>query len=508
MVYSDYKFRNLITILFVLLGFVLVLLQTHTYNLGVTSDGVNYIEVARNIMKGHGIVNDVGDFINHWPPLYALVLAGFSKLLNLDPFLSGKYLNAILLGVTFLVFNLILNLQRTTDKIRILLNILLLFSISLNIYTWFLSEPLFITILLIALYFFRKWTILKKPYLLILSGLSFSFLILTRYAGIGFVGGLLIYLLISNKETILSRIKNCFILMASIAPITSIWFLYSNERAGDLANRSFSFHPIALENILSFGKTILSWILPFQSNLQLAIIGVILFGIFIYVIFKTPNLNTNLRTVARLNKNHLYIFGLTIVCYLLFIVLSISFIDAAIPMDSRIMAPIFPLLLFLISPFLAFYISKPFKITVLNFLFIIIFILSVNTAIVSWFTAIDEGQGITSKKFKDSETLQRLPQFLDKEIYTNDVNYISLYFPETSQQLKPLPKWLLPGNMTEDVNKEAEILKMKEAIENNEAVLIYFNTVNWKFYQINSEDIRKIFTDRPIIEIDDGFIIE
>jgi hypothetical protein len=221
-----------------------------------------------------------------------------------------------------------------------------------------------------------------------------------------------------------------------------------------------------------------------------------------------PNFKNNLRILGRFNKNHLYIFGLTIVCYLLFIVFSISFIDAAIPLDSRIMAPIFPLLLLLISPFLAFYFTKPFKFTVINFLFIITIVLSVNTSVLSWYTAIYEGQGITSEKFKNSDTLKKVPQFFEKEIYTNDVNYISLYFPETSQQLKPLPKWILPGDMSKDVNMEAEILKMTESIRNHEAVLIYFNTINWKFYQINSEDILKLFANRAVINTEDGFIIE
>jgi hypothetical protein len=98
-----------ITLLFCVASFFLLLFLTSNYNLGMTSDGFNYIEISRNILNGKGIVNNNGEIVNHWPPLYPISLAIISQITNLDPFESARYLQAFLLFSTFFVFNLILN---------------------------------------------------------------------------------------------------------------------------------------------------------------------------------------------------------------------------------------------------------------------------------------------------------------------------------------------------------------------------------------------------------------
>ncbi len=85
-------------ILLSLLGVILVFINTSSYGPGISSDGMEYISAADNLLRGQGFTNFHGGVYILWPPLYPLILAGLRLLTGLDVIVAGWILNAVTFG--------------------------------------------------------------------------------------------------------------------------------------------------------------------------------------------------------------------------------------------------------------------------------------------------------------------------------------------------------------------------------------------------------------------------
>lgn len=69
------------------------------YGAGVARDSVEYLATGMHVAQGRGFVTFDDTPFRFWPPLYPLLLAGLT-VFPLDPFLTGGWVNALLLGVS------------------------------------------------------------------------------------------------------------------------------------------------------------------------------------------------------------------------------------------------------------------------------------------------------------------------------------------------------------------------------------------------------------------------
>ncbi len=81
------------------LGAALVMARTLPHGVGLTHDSLYYIEVARNVLAGEGLVNHDGAIHTIWPPGYPLLLT-VAGLGIADPHTIAAPLNAVLFGLT------------------------------------------------------------------------------------------------------------------------------------------------------------------------------------------------------------------------------------------------------------------------------------------------------------------------------------------------------------------------------------------------------------------------
>ena len=84
------------------LGAVLVLARQVPYGVGLHSDSINYLGVARNLAAGVGFREPSASVYVGWPPLYPLLLAAVS-FDALDPLDVAGPVNAALFGLTIFV---------------------------------------------------------------------------------------------------------------------------------------------------------------------------------------------------------------------------------------------------------------------------------------------------------------------------------------------------------------------------------------------------------------------
>ena len=82
----------------VILGMAFAFLVTYHYGAGLSTDGARYLSSADNLIHGKGLNDYLGEPLTQFPPLYSVIIAGFSFITRTDVFIVGKYLNILTFG--------------------------------------------------------------------------------------------------------------------------------------------------------------------------------------------------------------------------------------------------------------------------------------------------------------------------------------------------------------------------------------------------------------------------
>ena len=197
------------------------------YGLGLVNDSATYVEGATNLMAGKGYVRISGGGeikpITHFPPLFSILLAGMG-LAGMNLLVAARVLITLLFGVDILLVGV--SVYRISHSIGFACLGALLLAVSdlhLGVYSFALSEPLFLTLMLAA-YLLLSLTF-DHPHWSwpLLTGLILSLAYLTRYAGVSLIitTGLVLVLL---KPTQL--LKRAGIMLAGVFLPILAWMVY------------------------------------------------------------------------------------------------------------------------------------------------------------------------------------------------------------------------------------------------------------------------------------------
>jgi len=151
------------------------------------SDSVEYLEAARNLVAGRGlvVVRASGSVLplNARPPLYSVVLASMI-FVGLDPLAGVRGFNAMLLALFAGVLGI--SLLRSTGRLIVPV-LACLFVVSaqavLDSFTGMMSEPVFLVIMIGQLLSLAHYLTTGKKWALWLSAVLAGLAWLTRYAG-------------------------------------------------------------------------------------------------------------------------------------------------------------------------------------------------------------------------------------------------------------------------------------------------------------------------------------
>jgi hypothetical protein len=206
--------RHVISIL-VILVFSLLMARTLTpFGSATTLDSLNYLDIAKNIKSGHGVLATDYSLENYhgqlyrdarlWPPLYPIALAVTS--FNLPDVVTAARLSAVLLALTA-GFTYLLLAPAINWYFALPASLFLCLTLPLiTVYTFAWSETLFIPLLLATAwaairYLETESTVARGKYLYL--GMLVVFLVAlayTRYIGIALVLLLPATFLMSNRR--------------------------------------------------------------------------------------------------------------------------------------------------------------------------------------------------------------------------------------------------------------------------------------------------------------------
>jgi hypothetical protein len=263
------KLLFVLALLAISLGGMLALWRSTPFGLGLVNDSSYYVEGAANLLAGKGFVRFSGGGelkpITHFPPLFSLALAGFG-LAGMDLLAGARLLITILFGLDILLVGLsIYRISRSGLFALFGALILACSDVFLGVFSFALSEPLFLTLMLVAFLVLAESFARGGWVWPLLAGFLLSLAYLARYAGVSlFVTALLaIFLLQSNSPT--SRagkgffhrfpFRESLLLLAGACLPVLAWNLYNliTSLTGSLSNRQVAWHPVSFKALFEAG---------------------------------------------------------------------------------------------------------------------------------------------------------------------------------------------------------------------------------------------------------------
>ena len=490
-----------------LLGVILILCINNHFGAGVSPDSVSYLAGARNLIKGDGFLNYDKTPIVDWPPLYPFILALIGKIADKDPTSISNLVNSVIFGLIVFFFGLLsINFLPSFRLFAILSTFSILGSLQLlKITTMSWSEPLFVLLVILSLYFAEIYLRKKDINSLLLLSLFVGLSCITRYIGGGLIfwGCIIIYF--SSKSFSKTKIAHLLTFISlSILPI-GLWlyrnFIMSNTLLGSRAPTVFTLS----HNLTLIFNIILEIILPGEITgyrpILLFAIGAI--GVFIGFTIK-GNFPYLLHDFQQLIPTVLIIS-----CYTIFLVVS-STTTAYDQINFRLLSPIYlPIILLsivLINIFAEPYrkiFSKEIINTVIIISLLIWVLLPIRNTIIESFKINSNGQGYTSDVWKNSSTIQFLLSnndiFSKCTIYTNDPDavYILTNFVTKISPIKSV------YNSPKIVNTISDI-KNSWPKESN-SCLLWFDATKRDFL-FSVEEINTVVRLTPIMHFQDGTV--
>jgi 4-amino-4-deoxy-L-arabinose transferase-like glycosyltransferase len=332
-------------------------------------DSIQYLSAGRNLLAGRGLsVFDTPNSVRpmtHFPPLYPGMIAAFGAIFG-DVHRGAWVLNLV---ATVLTVLLVAGLARRiagrnssagwNAAVIAALAAAVTNDLAANAaMLW--SETLFIVLvvatatLLIRAVASESPARLRDDRWLARAALAAGASALTRYAGLGFIGGGVIALLLTSGLALRIRIRRALTFGAiSIAPLCA-WFAYNQLRAHTTTDRDLSIYIITRDDLWIGLETLSRWVFPYDPTDSLGMVAALAVAtVAAYIVRETlkPG-STDQRQIPRAAAAQLdasnarratAILAIMIATYGLFLLASISLVEHAASLDERILSPALPL---------------------------------------------------------------------------------------------------------------------------------------------------------------------
>lgn len=471
-------------ILVALVGGSILFLAT-PHGPGVNDDAVIYLGAARNLSEGDGLSRLAGDGtpepVTHYPPGYPLVI--------LIPLASGASLEVAARAVALILFmfsivltgTLTWEITRSVTFALIPAALLALSPIALEVYSWAISEPLFVALTLLALWLLRRYLKDRRTFLLYGAGLSVGLAWFSRYIGFTlFLSATVFLTWIWLRDRLRLRDLVGFILTS--ATPTALWLVRNLILTGTTTNRQWAWHPPGLDSLGSGLVAASEWVHAAEgTSLWIAVPAVpaLLAPYIIYLIAVWPGDKASGEELTkRIGDGLPLLFS---VIYLGGLIASMTFFDASTPMDRRLLFPIYPLWLVVCARAFQWAWDRTRGAAWLRAGAALVLVAA--TARYALETAQTtarlraDGRGFASSVWQAGDALDYLSDLsTEVSIYTNEPHAVN-YLVGRGAHMVPIRVDTVVGRDRDDY--EQSLRKMRTKLEAGDAVLVLLNSIRF-----------------------------
>jgi hypothetical protein len=499
-----------------IIGFLSLLLITR-HGIGINVDSVTYIGGAKNLLDGKGFSaytfsdDGINTPITRFPPLFSIIIA-FTGYFNNNLVANIRLINSLLFGANIILVGFILN-KATNGSFwfSILGSFIMLTSTSLlDIHSFAYTEPVSILLSTLGLFLLCNYIESSNKLILAISAFSNSLALLARYAALPCIIAGIIAIYALGKSNYYKKFKDSlFYLIISVLPIT-IWVVRNLYISGDVTGRKVSYHLIGLGFFKSCLSVFSIWLFNSDHISVYIRIAVLLgfitaFIILIYpkynkIFLEKDNSNTNAtRSYAIIPS----LFLIYCICYLLFIFISKSFIDFYIPIDSRVLSPLFgPFLVIFLYSIASIFHGHNIIVRYALLIFCITFAINYMVQGFRWTLNVQkDGLGYNSIVWKKSDTLIGIRGIVSKRIYSNAWDVI--YFIDDKRCYR-IPYKYDPTSMMHNKKYANQMIVLRNDFEKRKAVLVWINKLSWRQYLPSKEELIRELNLKLIKKYNDG----
>ncbi|MBN2006657.1 MAG: hypothetical protein JXA21_25110 [Anaerolineae bacterium] len=506
---SRQRFAALALIIFAGVGASLLLFWITAPGVGVSSDSTVYIEAAQNFAAGNGFLAR-GKPMTHYPPTYSFLLAVASSFQHGNIVQAGRLLAVLLFGVNLILFGHAVQLctkySLLATSCAILMFLLSAPIITIHAMVW--SEALFITFSLAFFILLSRYIVQPSFPLLLSATLMAGFAAATRYIGITLTLPMAFALLVFGDRPMKQKLEEAGLsLMVAIMPL-SLWLLRNLLVAQAATDRTFAIHLFNMNHAKTFVNTMYNFVLPLTAPDRIKMLqsgaAVFLFLAGIVLLYRSGTIKRDAVSASIVLPALCIMFSLT---YSVFLVVSISFLDADTPLNFRILLPVYlPLAIAGIA--LAWAISQAFSRRYIWYGFLFIALLSIGiNGYLAFSEAMDihrNGRGYTSWHWQNSEMVSYLAGVRDvKAIYSNAPDILWFLTGKESVIIpwKASPYTYLPNQDYED-----QLRQMFEDCREGRALIVYIHDVPGRWF-LPSTDALESQGNLPVMQrFEDGAV--
>ncbi len=468
------------------------IVKHHIY---IGADGSVYLEVARHLDKGEGFfywMNGVRVPYIFWPPLYPVLLYLTGKLTGPDLFWQAGLIS---LAGTVTVLAALCRIFRFY-RLRLRYQILgyLIFTGSWIYFLMFnvLSETVYLPLWLWMMYFLLVWTGEGKKSHLFIAGLLAGLLLLTKYAAFGLIGAAVIWILLVDKTGWKSRFYNLSVFLLPVLILFLPWYFYTfSQGRAAMFGREISRHFPGLVHWKAFGITLANWTVP---GLTRYLIGPVV------LIFAWLLLKKHKQSILLLNTSDRLIWLWTALFFFGFILLSVSVADYDIPLDNRILSPLYFSLFIL---FLLWMQKLPdsyakYALVILISLGSIAGFAEKNTA----FGSIKNDY----EKYRGTPVIHAIRQGHFTRIWCNISDVLKVYVPD-GKIVYDFPVKYDRKSLKINMKYEEQMRQIRRKLDSENVALVYFYGYEQRPFMPDHKDLMRFFVGYPILQFPQGFII-
>ena len=508
---------------------------------GLTPDSRGYLLVAEQIALGHGLVMLDGDGkrvpLTHCPPLYPAMLWAGDKLLPGGPQAAARGMNVALFALNVALVGLLSWRASGRSAAAAILGAALA-AVALDlllIHSMVWTEPTFLLCTFASLYALGKYLDTGRVAPLALAALLAGLAFATRYAGAALMlaSGLLV--LFASRNAWGRRIGDAFVYSALSAGGMFLWLLGNARNTRDADGHAFAVHLPTISDVKNALTTVAGWAIgwyPPEGTPKRIIMAAMVFGLLVALgaaalLFRVLRdaRRARLATAAGATgddasarsddaarsagvhagagnglRRALVSF---VPVYVGFVLVSVSFFDAHVPLDRRILSPVHVVLIVLAPAAVALARAAGPRRAGVAAIALLVAIHGVRSA--QWASAAPAIDSLVyaSRAWRTSPTMAAIAAIpAEATIFTNGVDAIYL---RADRFAKPLPKVTDPTKAARDTRFRKSMNGMRDYLNEHGGYVVYFSNIP-RAYIIPADELVKAMNLELVNELPDGAI--
>ncbi|UCG42170.1 MAG: hypothetical protein JSU73_09845 [candidate division WOR-3 bacterium] len=329
---------------------------------------------------------------------------------------------------------------------------------------------------LITLLLIDQYRNFSRRSLLLYAALACGIACLARYSGVALVLTGIIVLLWTGQRWRRRLVDSGIFTVFAVAPLT-VWLARNAAVAGSATTRDLVFHTIPYWKWVTGLDTLASWLVTYQAHVAVKYAVGLGALVVIVVLVVLPRGTGSVRTGIVPERTPLAL-SIFIPCYLMTVLASITFIDAFIPLDNRLLSPLLPAIVIVVLQLgcRVLQSSSGRRQARLGLLVLVgIWLVLWTTQAVSWMVRRSrDGEWYTSAKWQGSETMAEVRRLhAEAVIYSNVPEAIYLV---AGRPASPIPEVVDHHTGMDNPTYRVEMDSLRAALAGENALVAYFTS--------------------------------